>query len=273
MENGNQNGKSEMTTAACTVSREQYVRTLKEMQSLIGEDMLRTALDRAMDFSTLMAYYRCAIMEIETKFNVLNQEFSLRFDRQPICGIKTRLKSVVSIRNKLAARGLPFTVAGIEENLSDVAGIRVICSFVDDVYKIADTLLRQDDITLIERKDYIAEPKENGYRSLHLIVAVPIFLENEKRVMRAEIQLRTAAMDSWASLEHQLNYKKKSEYDEAVAADLKRCAQLSAEFDARMNQLKNRMLTDTAVHTVWDEIYQSEPDFPESIEWDGQEDK
>lgn len=243
--------------------------TISQMQAIMSDDVMRMALDRAMAFSTLMAYYKCAIMELETKFNVLNQEFSLRYDRQPICGIKTRLKSPISIRNKLASRGLPFSVPSIEENLNDVAGIRVICSFVDDVYKLADTFLRQDDVTLLEKKDYIENPKENGYRSLHLIVAVPIFLENEKRLMKAEIQLRTAAMDSWASLEHQLNYKKNNLYDEEIADDLKYCAMLSAEFDARMNNLKNRLLSDSTVRTVWDEIYESATD----PEWDGQEDK
>lgn len=249
---------------------------LSQLQTMMmgegGEEPMRKALDHAMAFSTLMAYYRCAIMELETKFNVLNQEFSLRYDRQPICAIRTRLKSPVSIRNKLTAKGLPFTCASIEQNLSDVAGIRVVCSFVDDVYKLADTFLRQDDVTLITRKDYIAEPKENGYRSLHLIVAVPIFLENEKRIMKAEIQLRTAAMDSWASLEHQLNYKKHNVYDEEVADDLKYCAMLSAEFDARMNSLKARLLTDSTIRTVWDEIYESQVEEQAEL-WDDQDDK
>ena len=189
-------------------------------------------------FLKLMAYYRCAIMEIETKLNVLNEEFSLAHDRNPINSIKTRLKSPVSMQEKLNKKGLKFRVQDIEKNLNDVAGIRVICSFVDDVYLIADALLKQDDITLISKKDYIKNPKPNGYRSLHLIVTVPIFLAHEKRIMKVEIQLRTIAMDFWASLEHQLRYKKDNEFTEEMAKELLNCAKLSADLDNKMNGLR-----------------------------------
>ena len=189
------------------------------------------------DFKQLMAYYRCAIMEIETKFNVINEDFSYQYERNPIESIKSRLKTPSSIREKLARRGFPFSAASIEENLFDVAGVRVVCSFVDDVYRIADALVQQDDITLIRRKDYIAQPKENGYRSLHLIVAVPIFLTDQKRMMNVEIQLRTIAMDFWASLEHQLRYKKEHLFTPEMANDLKICADVSTELDTLMNNL------------------------------------
>ena len=159
-------------------------------------------------FTKLMAYYRCAMMEIETKLNVLNQEFSLRLDRNPISSIKSRLKSPASIREKLTRRGIDVTVENIEACLNDVAGVRVICAFPEDVRTIAKALLKQDDVELLEKKDYILNPKPNGYRSLHLIVAVPIYLAHEKKIMRVEIQLRTIAMDFWASLEHQLRYRR-----------------------------------------------------------------
>ena len=187
----------------------------------------------------LMAYYRCAIMEVETKLNVLNEQFSLQYDRNPISSIKTRLKRMDSISEKLAKDDLPMTLQSMEENLNDIAGVRVICSFPEDVYMIADALLSQDDITLISKKDYIREPKTNGYRSLHLIVTVPIFLADEKRLMKVEIQLRTIAMDSWASLEHQLRYKKEFEFTDQMADELYRCAQISAELDARMDNLRS----------------------------------
>ena len=164
---------------------------------------------KSADYFKLMSYYKCAIMEIETKFNVLNEEFSLAHDRNPINTIKSRLKSPESIMEKLERKKLSVSVESIEENLFDVAGVRVICSFPRDVYMLAESLLKQDDIELIEKKDYIKNPKQNGYRSLHLIVAIPIFLANEKRIMKVEIQLRTIAMDFWATLEHQLKYKKK----------------------------------------------------------------
>ncbi len=192
-------------------------------------------------FSKLMAYYRCAMMEIETKLNVLNVEYSLRYDRNPISSIKTRLKSPVSIREKLTRRQIPVTVENIEETLNDVAGVRVVCSFPEDVHTIATALLKQDDVELIEKKDYILNPKPNGYRSLHLIVAVPIYLAHEKRKMRVEVQLRTIAMDFWASLEHQLRYKKDVNFTDEMAKELKFCADLSAELDRRMDSLRDQV--------------------------------
>lgn len=198
-------------------------------------DKAKSAME---NFRKLMAYYRCAIMEIETKFNVLNEEFSLRYDRNPINGMKSRLKDPRSMVEKLERKGLPLSLSSIEENLNDVAGIRVICSFPEDVYTLCDALLKQDDITLIEKKDYIKNPKKNGYRSLHLIVSVPIFLAHEKRLMKVEIQFRTIAMDFWASLEHQLRYKKDTVFTDEMAAELLFCAELSAELDERMNNLR-----------------------------------
>ncbi|MBO5198302.1 MAG: GTP pyrophosphokinase family protein [Lachnospiraceae bacterium] len=193
---------------------------------------------KGIELQRLMSYYRCAMMEIETKFKVLDEEYSLQHDRNPINSIKTRLKKMVSITEKLERKGLPFTLEAIEQNLNDVAGIRIICSFLEDVYTLAEALLKQDDITLIEKKDYIANPKSNGYRSLHLIVAVPIFLENEKRFMKVEIQLRTIAMDCWASLEHQLRYKKEGNFTEEMQKELYECANLSTELDTRMDRLR-----------------------------------
>ena len=197
------------------------------------------------EFSKLMAYYRCAMMEVETKLNVLNQEFSLRYDRNPISSIRTRLKSPLSIRGKLERRGLEVSVESIEEHLNDVAGVRVVCSFPEDVRTLAKALLKQDDVILLEKKDYILNPKKNGYRSLHLIVAVPIFLAHEKRTMRVEIQLRTIAMDFWASLEHQLRYKKDVDFTDDMAKELKFCADLSAELDRRMDALREQVQEDT----------------------------
>lgn len=196
---------------------------------------------RTSDFDKLMSYYRCAMMEIETKFNVLNEEYSLKHDRNPISSIKVRLKSLASMMEKLERRNLPLSFTSLEENLNDIAGVRVICSFVEDVYTLAEALLKQDDIELIAKKDYIANPKPNGYRSLHMIVAIPIFLAHEKRIMKVEIQLRTIAMDFWASLEHQLRYKKDVVFTDAMAADLLECAQLSAVLDERMDNLRKNV--------------------------------
>ncbi|MBR6657645.1 MAG: GTP pyrophosphokinase family protein [Oscillospiraceae bacterium] len=193
---------------------------------------------RAHEYAKLMAYYRCAIMEVETKFKVLNEEFSLRFDRNPIENVKSRLKRPISIRNKLKKYGYPLTMQNIEEQLHDVAGIRVVCSFPSDVYTIAEAFLSQDDVTLIRMKDYIKNPKPSGYRSLHLIIEIPIFLAREKRMMKVEIQLRTIAMDCWASLEHQIHYKKDFNFTEEMASELALCADLSAELDEKMEALR-----------------------------------
>lgn len=192
-------------------------------------------------YKELMAYYQCALMEVETKFRVLNEQFSLAHDRNPIESIKTRVKSLESITEKLNRRNLPFSTQSIEENLTDIAGIRIICSFREDIYFLADCLLEQDDITLIQRKDYIENPKENGYRSLHLIVEVPIFLEHKKKMMKVEVQLRTIAMDFWASLEHKMRYKKNISPDQVkfLQEELSDCARQSAALDERMQNIRN----------------------------------
>ena len=215
------------------------------LEAVFDEDMINWSKGVVQKYKRLMAYYRCAMMEVETKFNVLNEEFSLRYDRNPINGIKSRLKRLDSIQEKLNRKQLPFDLQTIETHIHDVAGVRVVCAFVEDVYLLAEALLKQDDVILIEKKDYIANPKPNGYRSLHLIVTVPIFLEHEKRVMQVEIQLRTIAMDFWASLEHQLRYKKDFVFTEEMAQELRDCAQLSAQVDLRMDSLRERLAAET----------------------------
>ena len=196
-----------------------------------------------MPMNELMAYYRCAIMEVETKFKVLNEEFSLQYDRNPIESIKTRLKSPEGIIKKLNKKDLPFSLDAIQDNINDVAGVRVICSFPEDIYMLAECLLNQDDIKLIEKKDYIKNPKESGYRSLHLIIEVPIFLKHEKKSMKVEVQLRTIAMDFWASLEHKLRYKKNFNSDEIkiLEKELIECAEISSALDKRMEEIRNRI--------------------------------
>lgn len=188
-------------------------------------------------YRDLMSFYNCAMMEVETKFRVLDEDLSLRFDRNPIEAIQTRLKSTESIMNKLVRRNYPLSIEGIEENFHDIAGVRVICSFQSDIYKLARAFLSQDDVTLIEMKDYIQNPKPNGYRSLHLIISVPIFLHNSKKSMKVEVQLRTLAMDLWASAEHKIRYKKNN----ALTADddraLLECAETCASIDRKLEEI------------------------------------
>lgn len=213
------------------------------MGEFLDSDIATTLRRNMQPFQQLMAQHRCAIMEIETKFKVLNEEFSYRHDRNPIETIKTRLKSPESIARKLKKNKLPFSIQTIRENLSDIAGVRVICSFPKDIYTLANSLLQQDDITLIQRKDYIQNPKKSGYQSLHLIVEVPIFLMEEKTMIRVEIQLRTMAMDFWASLEHKLQYKKNIPPEEAAAIsqELLECSRMISALDHRMETIKNRL--------------------------------
>lgn len=194
-----------------------------------------------MPYRELMAYYRCAIMEAETKFKVLSEELSLEYDRNPIETVKTRLKSAESIVDKLMTKGLPLTVENIENHIFDVAGVRVICGFPSDIYAISEAFLNQDDITLIARKDYIQNPKPNGYRSLHLIVEIPIFLHDQKRSMKVEVQFRTISMDWWASLEHKIRYKKNVEVERETALELFQCAEVAAALDQRMEQIQKKV--------------------------------
>ena len=214
------------------------------VKTLVNSNALDKIEGSMMPLKRLMAYYRCAIMEVETKFNVLNEEFSLEYDRNPIETIKTRLKSTESIIKKLVRKNFPLTVDSIEANLNDIAGVRVVCSFLEDIYLLADCLLQQDDVKLIQVKDYIKNPKPNGYRSLHLIIEIPIFLKDERKDMRVEVQLRTIAMDFWASLDHKLSYKKDIPEEEAklLRQELLECAQISADLDVRMGEIKNRIV-------------------------------
>lgn len=195
------------------------------------------------DYIRLMSYYSAAMLEIETKFKVLSVEFNGKFARNPIEAIRTRIKTPHSVLEKMNRLGRPVTVQSIEQSLSDVAGVRVICSFVDDIYRLADMLALQDDVYILKVKDYIKNPKASGYRSLHLIVEIPIYLSQEKRFMRVEVQLRTIAMDFWASLEHKLRYKKNIAAEQAqdIARQLVACADAVAESDQQMLSVRKQI--------------------------------
>jgi len=195
--------------------------------------------DNAQEFGSLMMMYNCAIKEVTTKFDVLNDDMSVRFKRNPIETVKSRIKKPKSIVKKLMKNQFPVTLESVSEHLNDVAGVRVICSFVDDIYRVKEIFLKQDDITLIEEKDYIKNPKPNGYRSLHMIVEVPVFFADEKVPIRVEVQFRTIAMDFWASLEHQMKYKKEIANEEDIIKRLKECADIIAETDLKMQEINN----------------------------------
>ena len=189
-------------------------------------------------YRQLLMEYHCAILELETKFRVLDTEFSLQHNRNPIESIKTRLKSPHSIVEKIQRKGWEFSPESIEKNMSDIAGVRVICSFPEAIYTLARQLSQQSDILVVVWKDYIRNPKPNGYRSLHLILEIPIFLSEKKKHVRAEVQFRTIAMDFWASLEHKLKYKQDIENAERIAAELKNCADTICHVDYRMQEIR-----------------------------------
>lgn len=205
-------------------------------------------VSQARQFQQVMMMYTCAIREVKTKLEVLNDELSVRNQRNPIEMIKSRVKKPMSIVEKLQRKGLPISLETMVDNLDDVAGIRVICSFVDDIYEVADMLIRQDDIKVIAIKDYIKNPKANGYRSYHMIVEIPVFFSDRKKPMRVEVQIRTIAMDFWASLEHKLRYKKDVENTEEIERQLKVCADSIDVLDYQMMQIRNRIdKTNTAL--------------------------
>jgi putative GTP pyrophosphokinase len=211
----------------------------KDKRDIFENDRSQFMLENAETFLKLMSHYECAMMEVETKLKVLNSEFSLLYERNPIETIKSRLKKPASILEKLKRKGFPVSVESIEENLFDIAGIRVICSFPEDIYATAELLVQQDDIHEIERKDYISHPKENGYRSLHLILEVPIFLSTGKKFVKVEVQFRTIAMDFWASLDHKLKYKKNLENADYIAHQLKECADIISSMDRKMQEIRS----------------------------------
>ena len=218
--------------------KNQHPTDLSETVALAMLSRSRRLANTVVNYQELLMRYTCAMKEIRTKFEVLNTEYNVRFRRNPIVSINTRLKQTASIVGKLERLGLEFSPEAIEQNLNDIAGVRVICAFPSDIYQLEEAFLKQDDIRLVERKDYIANPKSNGYRSLHLIVEIPIFLHDHKRLMRVEVQFRTISMDWWASLEHKIRYKKGLQESDHVDQELFECAKLSAELDSRMEKLQ-----------------------------------
>jgi len=212
------------------------------VQSIVSvPDMVQVPdqlISKAYQFQEVMMMYTCAIREVKTKLEVLNDELSVRNQRNPIEMIKSRVKKPVSIVEKLHRRGLEVSIESMINHLDDIAGIRVICSFVDDIYQVAEMLMRQDDVKVIAIKDYIKNPKVNGYRSYHMIIEIPVFFSNEKRQMRVEVQIRTIAMDFWASLDHQLKYKKEFIDSSEISEELRECAEVIAQTDEKMLSIR-----------------------------------
>lgn len=218
---------------------------LEQLPEIKGDlmEQMKILMLQSQAFLEMQMMYSCAIREVRTKAEVLNDEMSVRYHRNPISSITSRVKKPESIIQKLHKKGLPFTVEAVMANLSDVAGVRIICEFVDDIYTVANLIAMQDDLRVVKIKDYIRNPKPNGYRSYHMIVEIPVFFSKGKTPMRVEIQIRTIAMDFWASLDHELKYKKYIDPDteDSIATELKACAERISETDTIMQQIRIKL--------------------------------
>ncbi|MBS7260399.1 MAG: GTP pyrophosphokinase family protein, partial [Treponema sp.] len=191
----------------------------------------------AFQFQRIMMVYESAIKQIETKLDILNKEYKVTGNRNPIQTVKSRIKSPDSIAKKLEKKHIPVTFDGMIENLHDIAGVRVICPYIADIYTVRDILLKQPDLTLLEEHDYIENPKESGYRSLHIVVSIPVYLTDSVQNVKVEIQLRTIAMDFWASLEHELHYKNEAKVPDSIRRELFRVAETIAMTDREMQEI------------------------------------
>ncbi|MBP3562230.1 MAG: GTP pyrophosphokinase family protein [Treponema sp.] len=216
---------------------------INSFPKIINSEKKEDFYKATLEFKEIMMIYESAIKMIETKLEVLNKEYKITGQRNPIDSVRSRIKTPVSIINKLEKRNLPITFSSMTENLCDIAGVRVICPYISDIYTTKDILLKQPDITLLNEKDYIQNPKESGYRSLHIVVGVPVYLSNTEHNVKVEIQLRTIAMDFWASLEHELRYKTKSSVSESIKRELFRCAETIAMTDRQMEQIAMELQT------------------------------
>lgn len=193
------------------------------------------------EFFTVQCRYQAAIKEVQTKLEILDDEFQMKHRRNPIHHMQSRMKTIQSMMEKLQRKQANVSIASAVDNLTDIAGIRVICSYIQDIYTVANLLTRQDDIRVVKVRDYIKQPKENGYRSLHLVVEVPVFLAEGRVLVPVEVQIRTIAMDFWASLEHSLRYKAQGQVTDEISAELLKTASDIAMLDERMQSIHDRV--------------------------------
>ena len=193
------------------------------------------------EFLVMRNLYEAAARQLTLKFEILNDEFSVLYARNPIHHIESRVKTPESIAAKLMKKGLPVSIETAREHVNDIAGVRVVCSYIDDVYRVAEMLERQKDIEIVKRQDYIKTPNYNGYRSLHLDLRVPVYLSDRTEQVLAEVQIRTIAMDFWASLEHKIQYKFEGNAPAHINSELLECAHMVSELDTRMLSLNDEI--------------------------------
>lgn len=214
---------------ATDVKKEKVLQMTADFQEIVNQ------------FFSIQCRYQSAIREVQTKLEILDDEFQSKHRRNPIHHMQSRLKSMQSIVEKLQRKNVPISISSATEHLTDIAGIRVVCSYIDDIYTIAKLLTRQDDVRVVKVRDYIKNPKPNGYRSLHIVIEIPVFLQEGKAWVPVEVQIRTIAMDFWASLEHQLRYKGLSAIPADISDQLQQTAADIASLDERMQAIHNRV--------------------------------
>lgn len=210
---------------------------LAPVTQFLNENQQQIVQEFYYQFIEMEHLYESAIREVKTKLEILDSEFRTKFSYNPIHHIEDRLKSPESIFKKMQNKGIKFSCESVRNNLNDIAGVRVICNYIEDIYHVAELLTAQDDVQLIQVKDYIRSPKPNGYRSLHLVIQTPVYLSDKKELVNVEVQIRTIAMDFWASLEHELKYKSNAEVSAELAEQLRECAEQISDIDTRMQDI------------------------------------
>lgn len=213
----------------------------REVRNMKQESVPLRDFKEINDWETVIFLYKSALKQIDTKIDILNDEFQQRHKYNPIEHIKSRIKTPESIVKKLKRHGYESTIDNMVRYVNDIAGIRITCSFTSDMYLIADMISKQSDITILSIKDYMKNPKESGYRSYHMIVSVPVFLSDSVIETKVEIQIRTVAQDFWATLEHKMHYKFEGNGPESITKELKECAKYIADLDKRMQELNNEI--------------------------------
>ena len=221
-----------------------FVEGIQQLPAIVEskDDTQERVAQAFMEFMQLGHIYESAMEVVKTYLGILDNEFNIKFQRNPIHNIESRLKSADSIMNKLIKKGIPFTIENARKYLLDIAGIRVTCCYINDIYVIAELLSRRDDFVVLKQKDYIKNPKPSGYRSFHLVLNVPVHLSSSKTTVPVEIQIRTIAMDFWASLEHQLRYKPSGTITPEISEELRLCAERIAETDIQMQKLYTEIM-------------------------------
>lgn len=232
---------------------QEFLPIIKENGPLLY-DQSKKMLNLISHYKEIMMMYNCALKEIRTRFEILDAEFSIQNRRNPINSISTRLKSSSSLVDKMQRNNIPFSLDNITDKIDDIAGIRVICSYIDDIYLLSQALVNQSDIEPLVLKDYIVKPKANGYRSLHMIVKIPIHFENSIKHVKVEVQIRTIAMDFWATLEHDLIYKNQLTEDVEIAAEVKECADIITKADSKMLEIRKRVEKNISEHSDEDDL-------------------